>query len=66
MRDLNNFHSAFQKHQDKETQDAFLLKYCCATIPKRKRPTNKKHTPKNFHTKFTVHSILQKKIIPVC
>lgn len=66
MRDLNNFHSAFYKHQDKETQDAFLLKYCCATITKRKRPTNKKHTPKKFHTKFTVHSILNKKNIPVC
>ncbi|CAK1598008.1 unnamed protein product [Parnassius mnemosyne] len=66
MRDVMNFHAAFYKYHNKETQDAFLLKYCVPVIPKRKRPKNKKHHPKTIHTNYSIYSILQKKKITIC
>ncbi|CAK1578323.1 unnamed protein product [Parnassius mnemosyne] len=66
MRDVMNFHAAFYKYHNKETQDAFLLKYCVPVIPKRKRPKNKKHHPKTIHTNYSIYSVSQKKKITIC
>lgn len=66
MRDLLHFHEAFYKYTDKETQDAFLLKFYTAKVPKRKRPRKNKYTPKKFQTKLSVYSVTQKAKVIVC
>lgn len=65
MRDIKSFQDAFYAAKDKIRQDTFILKFCTVQLPKRRRPTNSRHTAKATSVKCFIRNNAKQEV-PVC
>lgn len=66
MSDIKRFHDAFYAVKTKISQDAFILKFCTVQLPKRRRPSNSRHTAKETSVKCFIRKNVSKEDVPVC
>lgn len=66
MNDIRRFHEMFYSSRKKTDQDTFIITYCSAGAPKRKRPkVNVRNKPKTVSLTYTVQKMDGTKVV-VC
>lgn len=65
MKDIREFHSAFYAHTNKAAQDAFILKYCRSSPPKRRRSRTNTRPNKGMTVEYNIVNQVGN-CLPVC